>query len=339
MTMNILIQTALSLEFKAIKEYLNNNRPEIHPTTGSIYNHGTYSVSNLNYNILLVETGPGNVRAADETGRAIAYFNPDYVFFVGVAGGLKDVKIGDVVASTKVIGYEMGKDDITFKPRMDSMPSSYLLEQIAKYIKREEKWTEKISQKNTNQPEAFVQPIASGEKVVSSNKSVTFSYLKQFCSDAVAVDMEGSGFLIATRPYNVRAIEIRGISDLIEHKDAADASGSQPTAAANAAAFTFSMIDSLSMDSFQPQDTQTLEFRKKLVEELVKLYSQGPEQDDIWKRAGGDVSILTNSSSRKSQWFSAIEKLSMGGGGKNITIESLIYEVKSDYPDFFSIVF
>jgi len=337
--MKILIQTALSLEFNAVKEYLNNNRPEIHPTTRSIYNHGTYSVSNLIYDILLVETGPGNVRAADETGRAIAYFKPDYVFFVGVAGGLKDVKIGDVVASTKVIGYEMGKDDVTFKPRMDTIPSSYKLEQIAKYIKREKKWTEKISQHNPKLPEAFVQPIAAGEKVVSSNKSVAYLYLKQFCSDAVAVDMEGSGFLIATRPYNVHAIEIRGISDLIEHKDDADASGSQPTAAANAAAFTFSMIDSLSMDTLQPQDTQTLEFRKKLVEELVKLYSQGPEQDDIWKRAGGDVSILTNSSSRKSQWFSAIEKLSMGGGGKNITIESLINEVKSDYPDFISILF
>lgn len=339
MERKILIQTALSLEFDAVKTYLNNNKPEIHPTTGSIYNLGTYSVSNLNYNILLVETGPGNVRAADETGRAIAYFKPDYVFFVGVAGGLKDVKIGDVVASTKVIGYEMGKDDVTFKPRMDTIPSSYILEQIAKHVKREKKWTEKISQHNPDWPEAFVQPIAAGEKVVSSNKSVTYSYLKQYCSDAVAVDMEGSGFLIATRPYHVHAIEIRGISDLIEHKDDADTSGSQSRAAANAAAFTFSMIDVLSKDILQPQDTHTLEFRKKLVEELVKLYSQGPEQDDIWKRAGGDVSILTNSSSRKSQWFNAIEKLSMGGGGKNVTMESLINEVKADYPEFISNVF
>src|SRR4051812_30895881 len=132
MSKKILIQTALSLEFAAIKGFLKDVEPQAHPETISIYNRGSYSFTNANYEILLVETGAGNVRAADETGRAIEYFKPDYVFFVGVAGGIKDVTLGDVVASTKVIGYEMGKDDVTFKPRFDTIPASYLLEQIAK---------------------------------------------------------------------------------------------------------------------------------------------------------------------------------------------------------------
>lgn len=340
MTKKILIQTALSLEFSAVQSFLKNVQPVVHPETSSIYSKGTYITNNTNYEVLIVETGPGNIRAADETGRAIAFFKPDYLFFVGVAGGIKDVKLGDVVVSTKVIGYEMGKEDSTFKPRLDTVPASYLLEQIAKHLQRENKWVEKITELNGNAPDAYVQPIAAGEKVVVSNKSVVFSYLKQFCSEAVAVDMEGNGFLVAARPYHAHAIEVRGISDLIENKEEADASGSQPRAAIHAAAFTFAMIDQLSIQQHSYSfDLQSLEFRNKLVDELVQLYPVGPEQDDIWKRAGGDISFLSNSSSRKSQWYNAIEKLAFGGGGKNISLTKLINTIKEDYPNSLNSLF
>ncbi|OJW81739.1 MAG: hypothetical protein BGO69_14625 [Bacteroidetes bacterium 46-16] len=324
----VLIQTALSLEFAAVKAFLKNTKVIRHPSTGSIYNKGKYNENE----ILLVETGTGNVRSADETGRAIEYFQPDYVFFVGVAGGLKDVKIGDVVASSKIIGFEMGKDDTEFKPRLDTIPSSYILEQVAKHVKREGHWKQLIKIENDDVPEAFVQPIAAGEKVVSSNKSATYTYLKKYCSDAVAIDMEGNGFLIATRPYHAHAIEVRGISDLIENKAETDAEGSQPRAVANAAAFCFEMISQIEVASVKLPDMTSLEFRKVLVDKLVELYPQGPEQDDIWKRAGGDISIISNSASRKSQWFNAIEKLYLGGGGKGISITTLMNEIKEDFP-------
>src|SRR3546814_6924388 len=80
--------------------------------------------------------------------------------------------------------------------------------------------------------------------------------------------MEGNGFLIAARPHHAHAIEIRGISDLIENKADADAGGSQPRAAANAAAFCFEMINQIETDSIKHPDTNSLEFRKKLVSEL-----------------------------------------------------------------------
>ncbi|UUF12617.1 MULTISPECIES: 5'-methylthioadenosine/S-adenosylhomocysteine nucleosidase [Flavobacterium] len=333
----ILIMTALGLEFDAVKKYLSEINVEVHPSTGSIYNSGKYISGNDVFSVLLVATGAGNVRAADETGRAIDYFKPDYTFFVGIAGGIKDVALGDVVASSKVIGFEVGKDDKEFKPRFDTVQSSYILEQLAKHVQREGKWLEKLV--GDKRPNSFVLPIAAGEKVVSSTRATTFDYIKRYCSDAAAVDMEGNGYLLAVRPYHAHGIEIRGISDLIENKEESDASGSQPTAAANASAFTFEMIDALKINNKLEEDISSEKFKKKLVDELVKLYPQGPEQDDIWKRSGGDVSILINSSSRRSQWYNAIEKLSHGGGGKNITIATLINEVKADFPQLINDLF
>ena len=330
----ILIGTALSLEYAAVKSFLQDTNPIRHSDTNSIYCQGKYQ----RYEILLVETGAGNVRASDEIGRAITFFKPYYAFFVGIAGGIKDVKIGDVVASSKVIGFEVGKDDEEYKPRFDTVQSSYLLEQVAKHVGRENGWQALAKASKERPPLAFIKPIAAGEKVVSSTKSTTFSYLKKYCSDAIAIDMEGNGFLIAARPHHSHAIEIRGISDLLDNKEEADQSGSQPIAASNAAAFCFEMINQLEVKTIK-EEINSLEFRKKLVNELTRLYPQGPEHDDIWKRSGGDISILVNSSSRKSQWFNAIDKLHLGGGGKDISITSLINEVKGDYPNFISEVF
>lgn len=328
MKQRILIATALGLEFTAIEAFLSDTKSVKHPVTGSAYKQGTYK----DFDVLLVETGPGNTRATDETGRAIEYFKPDYVFFSGVAGGVKDVQLGDVIAATKTIGFEVGKDDNEFKPRLDTIPSSYRLEQIAKQVEREGNWKSLTKTSNPRVPDAFVKPIACGEKVVVSDRSVTYKYIKQYCSDALAVDMEGNGFMVAARPLHSHAIEIRGISDLIVNKEEADASGYQPIAAANAAAFCFAMLDVLQQENVKPLDISSKEIRKKMVDDLSNLYKQGPEQNNIWERAGGDVTIFTNTTSRKAQWYTAIDELSKGGGGKTITLTTLIDEVILDYP-------
>lgn len=329
----ILIVTALSLEFRAVQEHLTEAIPDIHPLTGSTYKVGKYASPSQNFEVMIVEAGAGNNRATDETGRAIQHFKPDFTFFVGVAGGIKDVEIGDVVASSKVIGFEVGKANDEFLPRLDTMPASYRLEQLAKEVKREDTWQRKVNREGKRRPESFVQPIAAGEKVVSSTRSDTFQIIKKYCSDAVAVDMEGIGFLIAARPYTMNAIEIRGISDMLDKKEEADATGSQPIAAEHAAAFTFAMLDNLEVNNSGKLETNSPEFKVKLLNKLVELYPQGPEDNDIWKRAGGDVTILTNAASRRSQWYNAIEKLVLGGGGKKITVRTLVDTAKEDFPN------
>jgi hypothetical protein len=60
-------------------------------------------------------------------------------------------------------------------------------------------------------------------------------------------------------------------------------------------------------------------------------YKRGPEDNDIWKRAGGDISKLKNDATREENWRHAIHLLRNGGAGKNINIKSLLKEMRKDY--------
>lgn len=68
-----------------------------------------------------------------------------------------------------------------------------------------------------------------------------------------------------------------------------------------------------------------------LTEICIQLYPQGPEDRDIWKRANGDLSKLHQNKSREENWRTAINLLMNGGGGKNISVKSLINEMMEDY--------
>ncbi len=245
------VLTALGSECQAVLHHLRDRREVVEPT-GTVYDEGHFD----EWRIVVAEIGPGNENAAIETERALGFFKPEVALFVGIAGGLKDVQLGDVVVATKIYGYEYGKDAKRFLPRPEVGRSSHRLVQRARADARGDAWRRRLPAVSGT-PKVFVQPIAAGSKVVAAGRARATKFLREHYSDAVAVEMEGFGFIAAAfaRP-NIQAAVIRGISDLIEGKAEADAAGSQERASRHAAGFAFEMLANLDLGTSTAREGQ-----------------------------------------------------------------------------------
>lgn len=330
----ILILTALEVERLAIEQHLKKIEPVSHPETGTHYTKGTYRFNGGSLEVIVARTDQTNVNAAIETERAISHFEPEYVFFAGVAGGLKDVEVGDIVIGRDVYGYERGKaEDNNFKPRPQFGASTYALEQLAGNYAKSKAWKQN-AEKRLN-PEfapvihTYTGSIASGDKVDASIGSDLHKFLKQNVSHALAIEMEGLGFLevCRMRPL-VKTLLLRGISDLVDDKGIMDGKGSQSYASANVAAFLFGLLEQLDFSDSATEPTR----EEKLVEIMCKLYPGGLRDNQIWIASGGDLSLINLGQSGKGQWIEAVRTLKLGGGG-NVNIDSLVETVAEEYGD------
>lgn len=329
----VLVLTALPVERDAVIKHLTGAKLEKHTEVGTDYHRGIFASPLGNIDIVVGRTGQTNINAALETERALESYHPSHAFYVGVAGGLKDVEIGDIVIGSDVIGFERGKaEEGGFKPRPQFGASSYDLERAANSFAISSSWKEIAASLRDARfaPEISVLSgtIASGEKVDASCKSDLHKYIKTNASHALAIEMEGLGFLrvCITRP-SVKSLLLRGISDLVNDKREMDGKGSQAYASQNVAAFLFGLITELDLSNFK-EETSTA---KQLFEIVCKLYPRGVEDRRIWERAGGDLSMVTLNTQGKGQWFEAIRLIEQGGGGAEIALNTLIKEMLGDY--------
>jgi nucleoside phosphorylase len=240
-TQTVVIVTALDIETRAVLQLLGDWNEEV--VQGTVFYNGTFD----DWNVAVVEVGPGNTRVAAIADRAIGHFNADVALFVGVAGGVKDVALGDVVVASKVYGYEGGKDTATgFSERPDLHHSAHGLEQRARAMAKRTRWHDRLNAAlNAGTPTLFVGPVAAGEKVVASTRSATARFLRKHYGDTLAVEMEGKGFLEAVHINSILGTVIRGISDRLSGKAVADKAGWQAKAADAASAVAFEMLATL----------------------------------------------------------------------------------------------
>ncbi|MDF5724353.1 MAG: hypothetical protein PUP91_28600 [Rhizonema sp. PD37] len=259
------ILTAISEEYIAVRTHLTNVQ-KVQDSQSKIYERGGFA----GWEVVIAEVGEGNIQAALGTERAIAYFNPSVILFVGVAGGIKDLVIGDVVVANRVYYYEFRKIDKTDGVRPYVLNVDSKLIEIAKHEAKQSGWQAKLEPSPNQSPRVIVKPIASGEKVFASTQSREFQLLRQYYNDAIAVEMEGKGFLEAVN-NRVPALIIRGISDLIDGKNAADADGFQKIAARHASAFAFEILA-----KYKPKISKDIKYlsHKDLSKELENINNQ-----------------------------------------------------------------
>jgi nucleoside phosphorylase len=274
----VVILTALPVEYQAVRRHLEQIQEVEHPQ-GTLYERGTFAGQERSWQVAIAEIGMGGSGAAAETERAIHFFQAQIALFVGIAGGIKDVQRGDVVVARKVYNYEAGKVAKDFLPRPEVWSGNYALVQRARADARNKTWLERLPRPAPDpSPRVLLGALAAGEKVVASTKSSVYHLLQKNYSDALAVEMEGHGFLDAVQAnHKVQGLVIRGISDLIDDKLAADTAGFQERASQHAAAFAFEVLSHLSF----PEISEKAHPSEIMVRKQSLLQKQYEEKENI----------------------------------------------------------
>lgn len=74
------------------------------------------------------------------------------------------------------------------------------------------------------------------------------------------------------------------------------------------------------------------DLKSELRQIAIELYRRGPLEMNIWSRSGGDLSFLHLGQAGRDAWYEAVERLAQGGGGREITPQSLLATMCDDYP-------
>lgn len=71
---------------------------------------------------------------------------------------------------------------------------------------------------------------------------------------------------------------------------------------------------------------------REIEEIMADLYPAGPADQEVWTRAGGDLSRLRIQGTGRSNWFAALRNLKLGGGGQKISLRTLLETAADDFP-------
>lgn len=292
MDVKVLILTPLPLEYDAVVKHLTGAR---NPTIrdAAAYEMGTFIGKHHTYSVAVREPGMKNVDMALATEKAIQHIKPQIVLLIGIAGSVKDVRIGDVVIAGSAFNYESGKEtESGFLARPAEYHFSEDLLAHAQVLSRSQAWKKRTSD---GAPEAtvLIGPIASGDKVVAGTDNPTFERIKQNLSHIKALEMEAGGFGRTVQSHrHLHALVIRGISDMCAGKAETDQQNWQPIAAERAAAVGFELLDEMDCSSFIIPVMDA----KMLAKEIYSLLFPLPESI---KEIGNDFANAGNNEVRE----------------------------------------
>lgn len=178
----------------------------------------------------------GESLATGVTAHGVIAWKPNRVVLVGIAGSLepKQLKLGDVVVSDEIYGYEVGdaeESGLSFRPTFNQI-SALDFDRVRAFRNDPEayrNWQEECREGATaiglkgvtRLPELHLEAIASGNYVVKS-KDFAKRLQRELSPQNKAVEMEARGLFQALRIHGRRTdvLMIRGISDYADENKA-----------------------------------------------------------------------------------------------------------------------
>lgn len=168
----------------------------------NIFDLNFYECIFNNMEIILVESGIGKVNSARATQILIDNYKVDYIFNIGVAGGLREnISVCDIVVGEKLVQHDF---DITpFNYEKGQIPN------VGKYIICDE-YLVNLTKNIKTDSKIFYGTIASGDIFVTDKKMANKISTK---FDALCTEMEGASIAQVCYLSHVPFLVIRSISD------------------------------------------------------------------------------------------------------------------------------
>jgi nucleoside phosphorylase len=224
----VLIVPALVSEAKAILSFFEDIGVKSTPS-GLSYTTGKRKVfcpelkqkpqANWIY-LIAPPTEAGNLQASRMVGQLIPECRPNLVALLGCAGGFPGkVDQYDVVVATHVHYVANSKISSRLEVRPLQEWCSRIFVDHCKNVQLLDAWHQYLVPEAPNAPiRVLFEPIVSGETVLANSNCEYYKAATDASPKAVAIEMEGYGFLSACRENNVDAVIIRGISDTLDDK-------------------------------------------------------------------------------------------------------------------------
>lgn len=238
---DILILTPIRVEYEAVTTILSAPKVWQNKADQNTYLSGRLPGQGRSPVVAVRETGSGLLATAEAVSQGMS-LKPKLLVLFGTAGGIKRVKIGDLIIGTTGYSYESGRvvtEGFYSSPR--SLPATRRLIELARaVVQQTDRWHQYLPEGSS--PAVRFGPIASGNKVITSRYSSLGRQLQERMDDAIGLEMESFAFLKAAANYPVETLIVRGVSDLLDDKREANKNGSKKRAVSNAAALLLGIL-------------------------------------------------------------------------------------------------
>ncbi len=207
-------------------------------------------------------TGAGNLEVSRVLYQMVPECNPHLVALIGCAGGFPDkIEPFDVVVAPRVdyIARTKVSERTQIRPQQEVCSSTFI--DHCKNVQLLDLWHQYLLPDVSNaRINVHFEPIIAGETVLTNSRSQFFRSVQASSPKAVAIEMEGYGFLSTCRELKVEAAVIRGISDTLDNKNHAGGDEkplglgmdqSQFKATRHAAALFFATLDFVNASAFR----------------------------------------------------------------------------------------